>query len=41
MMISVFDKVKKQDVGKGEIVACYQHFLLCPQCFPRVFSLSI
>ena len=32
-MISLFDRVENT-VGKGEN-AGYQHFLLCPQCFPK------
>ena len=36
MLISVFDKVENI-VGKGEN-ACYQHFLLSPQCFQKAFS---
>ena len=36
MKISVFDRVENI-VGKGEN-AGYQHFLLFPQCFQKVFS---
>ena len=35
MMIFVFDRVENI-VGKGEN-ACYQHYLLFPQCFQRAF----
>ena len=35
MIISVFDRVENI-VGKGEN-ACYQHFLLFPQCFEKTF----
>ena len=34
----VFPRIKKNIVGKEEN-AGYQHFLLFPQCFQRVFSL--
>ena len=36
MTIFLFDRVENT-VGKGEN-AGYQHFLLCPQCFPKPSS---
>ena len=36
MANSLFDRVEKT-VGKGEN-ACYQYFLLFPQCFPKPSS---
>ena len=39
MMINVFDRAENI-VGKGEN-ACYQHFLLFPQCFQKAFSTGV
>ena len=38
MMISLIDRVENT-MGKGENPG-YQHFLLCPQCFPKLSSLE-
>ena len=38
MMISLYDRVENT-VGKGEN-AGYQHFLLFPQCFPKLSPLT-
>ena len=39
MLISLFDKIEKNIVGKGEN-AGYQHFLLFPQCFQKASFLG-
>ena len=37
-VISLYDRVENT-AGKGEN-ACYQHFLLFPQCFPQLSSIG-